>query len=974
MRVRILGPLLVPAAKIGGARLRALLIRLALSPGRIVTAERLIEDLWEDHPPVNPMAALQSLIARLRREVGDAIVSHPAGYRLDAEVDAAEFEALAASGREALYAGEPARASALLREGLALWRGEALADTAHLSFAAAPAARLEEVRLRALADRIRADLATGLPGARLLPELSDLITAHPLREPYHELLIRALLADGRRAEALEAYERVRLLLADELGVDPGADLREAHLAALRNEERPARRDNLPARSTTFVGRADEVERVTGLLRRERLVTLTGPGGVGKTRLAVEVAAGIEAPDGVWLVELAPVDAHGVPPTVRNTLGPLTELADRRLILVLDNCEHVIEAAAALAERLLAAVPGVRILATSREPLDISGETLHPVHPLSRDSAMALFADRAAAASPEFGLDEATAGDVARICEGLDGVPLAIELAAARLRSLPVPRLAAMMGDRLLDRGSRTAQHRHRTLRAVIDWSWNLLTDDERTSLARMSVFAGGATAEAIERVCGTDLDLLISLVDKSLVQAGADRYGLLETVRQYAAEKLTDPGPVRRAHLAHYLEFAERTDPALRTGRQLSLLAAVDAERGNLDTALRYAVRTDRRSALRLAAARTWAWIMRGQRREAAGWAAMLAGGDVPEGLELEHALCVLIAPTDRLDQALRVLRDSDRPVALAAWSLADAYVGEMADGELEAQAMARFDDHPDPWARASARLLRGIIAFEFTPGGAAAAEDLLHEALTRYRKIGERWGMSVSRFWLSLVLENRGDVAGALAVLEQAAVNSEEIGGAQALPGPAMLTVRLAQLRGRSGDLAGAEEVLGPARNSAERAGDGLALARVEHAAGELARRRGDRARALDRLTRAKELLDGQQAPPQLRSLIDVELCRVLPSDIARPLLREALDRELDDDVARASVLEGVAEWCAATGDAGRATVLLGEARRLRGIEETADPAMRELIAHCGEELGPELFHRAWTSHPGQIGGQFIG
>ncbi|WP_067186837.1 BTAD domain-containing putative transcriptional regulator [Microtetraspora niveoalba] len=1080
MLVGILGPLRMPAGEIRGARLRALVVRLALEPGRVVTTERLIDDLWEDDPPENPSAALQSLVSRLRRRIGSLVVSHPSGYRLDAEVDAVHFERLASDGRRALRRGDPARAADLLREALTLWRGEPLADAAGLIFATAPVARLEEVRLRALGDRVEADLASGVPGAALVAELRDLVTEHPLHEPYHVLLIRGLLAAGRRADALTAYERVRRLLAEELGADPGDDLRAAHLAAL-GDGRPgparARRDNLPARHTTFVGRTDDVRRVAGLLEHRRLVTLTGPGGAGKTRLAIEVAANMAAPqaataaatgeapilngtgvstdrsqgmgtgpgggslspdlgrsqavgagrglegweagvwsgggslfsdlgrsqgvgagrglegweagvwsggaslfpDGVWLVELAPVGADAVAAVLSNTVGPIAELTDRRLLLVLDNCEHVVEAVTELVEKVLAASPGVHVLATGREPLDLPGETLHPVKPLDLAPAMALFADRASAVSPDFALDDTMADDVAAICTRLDGMPLAIELTAARLRSLPLSRLAAVIEDRLLDRGSRTAQRRHRTLRAVIGWSWDLLDEAERRLLARMSVFAGGATAEAIERVCGADLDVLVSLVDKSLVQVSGDRYRLLESVRRFAAEQLAAEQTVaeqtvaeqRRAHLAHYLEFAEAADPLLRTGDQVRVLAEVDAERGNLDAALRYAVATDRRAALRLFAARTWTWIMRTEQREAAEWAALLVAGEPPEGAESEHALCLVIAPGDRLDGVSRMQAGAGRPVALVAWSLGDGYAEDVVERALAAT--AGFEDHPDPWARATSLLVRGLVTLEFVPRGAAIAEGLLEEALAGYLRIGERWGLAMTRYWLSLALENRGDSARALAMLEQAAASAAEIGCTQVLPAPGMLAVRLAQLRGRTGDLAGARAGLAAAREGVERTGEVSALARIEYALGELARRDGDRAKALRRLARARELLDGQVTSQQFRALLEVELARSLEPAEGRARLRDALDREFDDDIARATVWEGVAEWCLSVDDPRRAAILLGAARRLRGIEETADESVRALVRRCAEALGPDRFAAAWDSYQGQIGGEFL-
>ncbi len=1176
------------------------MVRLALDAGHVVTTERLIGDLWEDDPPVNPTAALQSLVSRLRRQVGDAIVSSPAGYLLAADVDAHEFEALAAQGGRALRSGDPAHAAELLKRALALWRGEALADAAGLSFAIAPAAGLEEARLRAIGDRIAADLALGSPPDALVTELSDLVAAHPLREPFHTLLIRALLAAGRRADALAAYEKVRRLLADELGTDPGPDLRAAHLAAL-GDDAPPRRGNLPASRTTFVGRDDDVRRLTALFARERLITLTGPGGVGKTRLAIEVATALttrparDVPGPVdntpeearrtepgpvwpgatagearrmepgpvsiegtagearrmgpgpvssegtageagrveprpvpaggvveeaWLVELAPVAADGVAAVVRNTVGPIDELAGRRLLIVLDNCEHVIEAAAELAERILAAAPGVRILATSREPLDLPGEALHPVRPLGARQAMTLFADRAAAGSPGFRLDETTSPEVAAICARLDGVPLAIELTAARLRSLPLRDLAALLETSLLDRSARTAQRRHRTLRAVIDWSWELLGDEERTLLARMSVFAGGATAAAVERVCGADTETLLSLVDKSLVQAADGRYRLLETVRRFAAEKLTDPGPVRNAHLAWCVDLAERLDPQLRTAAQPDALAVADAENGNLDAALTYAIHlaqstgrlpvppgtpdrwpawwagppTGQRrpplpgdgepagpgdgepvgsgggepvrpgdgepvgpgggepvgsgggvggplgrtggdrvraageqagerpdgpaacpggarvaagrrrddsvaraanparpdadpvgggeedkdgerahvAALRLFAARLWSWVMRGRHAEAAGWASALAGGVPPEGMEFEHALCVVVAHAPGLERAMAVLAGSDRPVALVAWSLVGGYVAEV-DVAEPMRAVGRFADHPDPWARATALLTRALFLFEFTPGGAVAAEELLNEALARYAEIGEHWGLAMTRYWLSLALENRGDAAGALAVLEQAAADATRIGAIQALPAQGMLAVSLAQLRGRTGDLAGARTALIAARDAAERSGDRIALARAERGLGELARRAGDHAEALRHLTLAADLVAGRPASQQFRALLEVELSRVLAPEDGRAPLRRALDREFDDDVARATVLEGAAEWCLRVGDPRRAATLLGTARRLRGLEHTADPAVNALAEQCAAALGPAEFAAAWTAPLTPPGGAFL-
>ncbi|WP_182903774.1 BTAD domain-containing putative transcriptional regulator [Microbispora sp. H10830] len=1009
MRIGILGPLRVTGTQIRGARLRVLLIRLALEPGRVVTTERLADDLWEE-PPANPAAALHSLVSRLRRELREglsgAVVSHPAGYLLDVppqEVDAAEFEHLVRAGRAER---DPRHAADFLRSALSLWRGAALADAADLPFARAAAARLEELRLSALEARVTADLAVADAGAAgaLVAELEELVAAHPLREPFHALLMRALRAAGRRGDALDTFERVRRRLADELGVDPGPELRAAHLEALRDppaapaSPQRAVRGNVPAPVTRLVGRREDVGRVRSLLSAARLVTLTGPGGAGKTRLAVEVAGGLTAASGVWLVELAsagdPADVAAavratIPPatpepdgdvTTRPAASPLDALAEalagRELVLVLDNCEHVVDGAAAVAERLLAGVPGLRILATSREPLDVPGEHLHPVRPLALPGdgvdaaralefpAVALFAERASAARPGFAVDDSVVADVVAVCRELDGLPLAIELAAARLRSFTVRQLAEAVGERLTLRGGRTAGPRHRTLRAVIDWSWGLLSPGERVALRRLSVFTGGATAEAALRVCGADLETVACLADKSLVvvaepdgpadRAARVRYRLLETVRAYAAERLEEAGEaraVRDRHLGFFLETAEESEPGLRTADQLRLLAMLDAERGNLDAALGHAVRTGQEwRALRLFTARLWAWTVRGRGDEAAGWARAIRavlGDAAPPGLELSHTLCALLASEGPYasPEALRVVEESGHPVALWAWIVGVRPSGGGVEHWRRAlAAMRAFGDHEDPWARATALLMGGIGEFEYGRAGAGAAEAWLREALTGYRALGERWGLSLTLYWLSLAAENRDDAAEALTLLEEAAELAGLIGGVDAVPVPLMLRVRLAQLRARTGDLAGAERELARAGEVAGRTGDRVAAARVRQAAGELARRRGALGEAEGLLVEALELVGGQAGvPAQFLATVHVELARVRAGrgdrEAAWRSLRSALESSgrAGDETVRAMVLEAVAEWCAGGGDLSRAALLAGAARSLRGLELTS-------------------------------------
>ncbi|WP_279583072.1 ATP-binding protein [Fodinicola feengrottensis] len=463
---------------------------------------------------------------------------------------------------------------------------------AHLSTRAVT--RLDRLRLTAIEDRFDAEIGLG-QGVELVAELIDLVAAHPARERLVGALMRALAAAGRDNEALEIYQRTRESLADTLGVDPSPELSELHVALLRGElARPAQtwKTNLRAELTSFVGKDADIRAVRDLVADHRLTTLIGPGGSGKTRLATETARTRlgDSPDGAWLVELAAIGAGG--DVAQATLDALklreallgdpsdaepierviAALHERALVLVLDNCEHVIESAAAFAHRVLGECPRLRILATSREPLGITGEALWPVAPLvvpAQDAdptqiaaapAVRLLLDRASAIRNDLATDEETLSTLARVCRALDGMPLAIELAAARLRTMSLDQLAHRLADRfrLLTGGSRTALPRHRTLRAMVDWSWELLTDAERVVLRRLAVFSGGASLEAAERVCagaGEVLELLTALTEKSLVVTageGAPRYRLLGTIKEYASQRLTEAGEsdsARRAHL-----------------------------------------------------------------------------------------------------------------------------------------------------------------------------------------------------------------------------------------------------------------------------------------------------------------------------------------------------------------------------------------------------------------------------------------
>ncbi|GAA2112123.1 BTAD domain-containing putative transcriptional regulator [Actinomadura alba] len=597
---------------LGGRRSRSLLAMLLLDAGRTVDARRLIEGVYGERAPGDAAHALQSQVSRLRSALragglpGDLVLFEPGGYRLaidPEDVDVHRFERLAGEGRRAFAGGDHATADRLLREALALWRGTALADVADASFAEAQTARLEELRLAATEDHIEARLTRGEHRA-LAAELPETVAAHPLRERLRGQLMRALAGSGRQAEALAAFEDARRVLAEELGVDPSPGLRRVHLAVLRAEGPP--RAAVPAQLTSFVGREGDLARVGELLREERLVTLTGPGGVGKTRLAIEAGRGREA----CFVELASVGAGtAVPRALINALGLreaallpalsgpsepadrlVAGLTGRAVLLILDGCEQVVDEVARLVHRLLAACPDLRILATSRERLDIAGETLHPVRPLASRAAVRLFTDRAVAVRPGFPADDATLGAAARICRALDGLPLAIELAAARLRVLTVEEVAARLDDRfrLLSRGGRSGTPHHRTLRSAMAWSWDLLTPRERTLAAGLTVFRDGATLDAVARVCGPSedevIDLLADLVDKSLVEADEGRYRMLETVREYCAERLAEPATAVRL-MDEAIELAGRLGATEDLTRFLVRKADALAAAGDLDAA-----------------------------------------------------------------------------------------------------------------------------------------------------------------------------------------------------------------------------------------------------------------------------------------------------------------------------------------------------------------------------------------------------
>ncbi|WP_066369981.1 BTAD domain-containing putative transcriptional regulator [Herbidospora mongoliensis] len=1013
MRVDLLGPFEVrngdgSVVEVPGARLRALLAALALEPGRIVTRGRLVDWIWGEQPPSDAVNAVQALVSRLRRVLPDGVIEADAGgYRLavgpDA-VDVSRFERLVGQARSA----EPPARAELLRSALALWRGKAMADIALRgsdTFDAA-VARLDELHLAALGDRVDADLRLG-HGSELVSELTDLVATHPLREGFAAALMRALAEAGRGTEALTVYQRTREHLAEELGVDPSAELTALHTALLRGEVGAEQRQtNLRAELTSFVGKDDEVAEIAGLAADHRLVTLTGMGGTGKTRLAAETARTMLAdlPDGAWLVELAPVrEGADLAQAALTAIGLrdqallggvragepidrlIAALRDRSILLILDNCEHVIEAAAAFADRLLGECQRLRILATSREPLGITGEVLWQVEPLAAASAVRLLRDRAALVRKDIGADEPALAAMARICRALDGMPLAIELAAARLRTMSVDQLAHRLDDRfrLLTGGSRTALARHRTLRAVVDWSWDLLTEEERGVLRRLSVFAGGAGLEAAERVCG-DEDLLTALVEKSLLLAdgaGTPRYRMLGTIREYAADRLAEAGETesaRRAHLAYFTELAETADPHLRRAGQLEWLATLEAEHDNIGAALRGALADGwAEEAMRLAAAAGWYWYLSGHRAEGTELSVAAASlpGDVSDEVRARAYMIVTMFVTSGLGgdqfqaekwifEAYRLAQQGGFRHQMLGFIVPLERILRDPENFLSAFDPLVSDD--DPWVSAQARLSRARL--RLTIGGDATGVDTdIEIALAEFRAVGDRWGISSALAFLADRLAMRGDFGRACGLIDEAVTALTEVNSTEDVVG---LRARQAQLHWLLGD----EPASAAAMAEAQRLVGGITwpnvLAELAIAKGWLARRRGDLEETRRHLATAGTLLGDSDLGGWIRASA-MDMYGYLTDDLGESreyrteAFRAAVASEYPPMIS--SVLIGIADVALRQGEHEQAARLLGAADAVRGTQDLSQPDAARIASEAQNRLGELAFTEAFENGRGR-------
>ncbi|TDD29924.1 tetratricopeptide repeat protein [Kribbella turkmenica] len=935
----VLGPLVVrtdagePVA-VPDTKVRTLLLDLLAHRGRPVSADRLIGDLWGDRPPRNATGTLQARISQLRTaldraEPGSrAMVAHgPAGYSLTAEVvDSNIFEQLVDAGR--------------LREALDLWRGRAYADVADHEFARAVRDRLEEARLAAT-ESLLAQTEDALP------ELTELVRRHPLRERLRALYMRALYRAGRQDEALRAYAELRETLAGELGADPGPELVELHAAILRHDA-SLHPSTLPAALNDMIGRTEALASARDLLADNRLLTLVGPGGVGKTRLALEV--GRNHLGDVRLVELAPLRQDDILEAVATAMGLRDDTADllprlleslrtRPVLLILDNCEHV--RAANLTGRLLAEAPQLRVLATSREPLGLPGERVFEVEPLGLNEAVSLFTARAGVGDSEA---------VRAICRRLDGIPLALELAATRVRALGVQGLADRLDDRFrLLSGGRGVPARQRTLRATIDWSWDLLDAEERTMLRRLAVHAGTFTLEAAAEVSQLPDSLVLALVDKSLVATTTRRYRLLESVAAYSLERLVEAGEeaaTRQRHAEYYLRLARQAEQHLRGPEQRTWLSRLDQEASNFRTALDAAPQIS----LKLVDALAWYWYLRGRHGEARRSiaAALAVPGQDPADRAAATVWLVGMAATDAKGSNLtaaaeQALARYDEPPARALWFLAHtqwAYGARDVLMRRVDRAIETFTADGDRWGLAAALSTRAQLNIVHADLWSMLQDG--HRSLELFDELGDDWGRLQAAYSLIIVAEISGDYPTAVRYLEDSLRLAEDLGLWTEV---SFRTSGLGRIAYLTGDYDRADALHGRARRLAIEQSNKSAEEYAEVGLGLSARRQGRLDDAEAHFTKWLDWLRQVGGTPGIAFILaQLGFIAEQRGDFpkAQALHQQGYEAaiQVGDERAIALALEGLA---GAAEDPGRTRRLLAEAEALRAkVGSPLPPAER--------------------------------
>lgn len=791
-----------------GLKERAVLGLLLVEAGTVVSADRMIFELWGDSAPRDAPSALRTHVSRLRKALGAAggISTQPPGYVLSADVeriDAGRFERLA--DEVAAIRGDATRAARIGRKALAEWRGPALVDLEWFTFAAAEARRLEQRRLTTLETALDAELQLGLH-AEAIPELAALTEVHPFHERFWLLLMLALYRADRAGEALEVYRRAEQALGESLGIAPSAALRSLEQAIVLQDSELAvpsiaPPNNLPMSLSSFVGRDLEMAALEETLDRSRLVTLTGVGGSGKSRLALELAShNISAfPDGVWRVELAALrDAEAVPVALSMALGEpgshatdpveslIEYLRDRRVLVVLDNCEHLLDTCADLAVRLTSGCRQLTVLATSREPLRVPGETVWLVPPLNLPDpddpaerqedteAFRLFRDRAGAASPSFHVSDDSRPHITALCRRLAGLPLAIELAAARSGAFTPHQLLERLADGLDVLGDRS-----RTMRGSLEWSHRLLDERLARVFRRLAVFAGSWSNDDAAYVVGepgedTVVDVA-ALVDKSLVVAVVDRpgrYRMLEPVRDFARELFEaseEAGAIRARHADRYLAIARRADRGLRGADQQQWLSRMETDHDNLRTAMAWAIETSRPElALDLVGACGWFWFMAGHWRESWTWlsrALESAGDGAPEAkaraMYRTGATQVIRANPnvvrDGIEEALEVTRRIGDRLG-EAWCLhlmghtTILQPGDVAMSRLVA-AREIFEELDAPWEQAwSDRYIGDRLAID---GHGKRGVELQLSSISTFRELGDLWSTAYGLYNLGGLMQD---------------------------------------------------------------------------------------------------------------------------------------------------------------------------------------------------------------------------
>ncbi|MCW2832958.1 MAG: transcriptional activator domain [Nocardioides sp.] len=946
-----------------------LLVRLALEAGSSVRVDALLEDLW---PHGTGRNTLQSKVSQLRRALGskDFVAAENDTYRLAVDpsgVDALYVTHLAATASAARRAGDATTALERAKEALALFRGEMGIDDG--DWAAPHRARLEEVRLGLLEDVMAARVDLGA-GGELVAELETLVTQHPLRERLWGSLMTALYRGGRQSDALAAYARVRKLLVDELGVEPAPALRtlERELllqsAVVGGDPAPnpvAVPSNLPRSRTALVGRVRECASLRDLVAAHRFVNVVGPAGVGKTRLMLETASHTQPPGGVWLVRLEAVDGSAdLEQVVAETLhvAGRMQLRERLLgaqtLLLLDNCEHLVTNASALVAQFLWDLPGLSICATSQVPLGLDDELVFHLEPLSQPDSVQLFWARARQMRRQLVVDIDSTALVEEVCQSLDGLPLAIELAAARVRSLSIEDIARRLDDRfaLLQDPSGNRPERRRALAGAIGWSYDLLFPDDQRGLWALSCFAGSACLGAVEHVLGAldvpkdaVVDTLTRLVDRSLVTVdGSDdgrvRYRLLDSIRAYASERLADSQLTETVHRAHAVWYAQRADwcaENIRSANQPTCLTIARTERANVHSALSWSRTNDPDLGVRIALGFGWTWVVLGDGPAAAARVRSTLSSTTPP---LHTVSAHLVASW---------LEASAGNVALAQQDLdtAASIAGQLTTAEFKADvarhrafvflqqglahealacsvaSLATYRDLDLQWETAASLILAAYG--ELMIGDTAAAARDGAEAARILTQLGDSWGLVHAKAMLGGIAQVERRFEDAIDALGGAAKESAALG----FVGQAGLHLgSLARVQQRAGHTADATATFAQAITAATASGDGRMVAAAKLNLARLMRSTGNGPAAVPYL---RENLDwyagagGGDGALLSRCVLAAETDDETSLEVVLKLARSE-----KHDLVAVLALDGLARLQAEAGDPANATVLLAEADAL--------------------------------------------